>query len=229
MIALTYNGLIDDVLRLMDENGGNAQFMSGGATNEMREIIGRVSEDAIRKIHLQAPVAMLDAVTEPSYSTSMFETNGKYACQVNLPDSFFRLVRCRMNSWVRPVSQLWWEDSAEYAAQRNKYLMGTFEKPAAFLVHQGALQWAELYSSDSLQDTLREFLYVKRPEWSENNKIMVSDRLKDSCLMQVASDALAVLGETDGAQRMKQMAERALVTYGGMERHNSDNGNRIEK
>jgi hypothetical protein len=58
---------------------------------------------------------------------------------------------------------------------------------------------------------------------------MVSDRLKDACMMQVSADTLAVLGENDRAQRMQQMAERVLATYGGNERHNADNGNRIER
>jgi hypothetical protein len=228
MTSLTLTEIQNAVLRLMDEHGGNALFMSGNATDEMRTIIGQVAEDAIRKIHLQAPVAMLDAVTSPISST-MFERNGRWACRVLLPDDFFRLVRCSLDSWSHPVSQLWWEDSAEYAKQGNKYLMGTHEKPIAFLIHQGALQYAELYSGIDLQDKLREFIYAKRPEWSANNKIMVSDRLEDACMMQVAADTLAVLGENERAQQMQQMAERVLATYGGNERHNADNGNRIER
>jgi hypothetical protein len=227
MTTLTYNGMTEDVLRLMDENGGNAQFMSGEATREMREVIGRVSEDAIRKVHLQAPTAMLDAIPA-QVSFSMQERNGRWMCQVATPEDFLRLVRCRMVSWVKPVSQLWWEDSAEYAKQGNKFLMGTWQRPMAFLVHQGALQWVEMYSSEDMQDTVREFLYVKRPEWV-NGKMLVSDRVKDACLMQVAADSLTVLGESERAQQMQQMAERTLMTYGGMERHNADNGNRIEK
>lgn len=229
MTPLTYNGLIDSVLRLMDENGGHAQFMSGNATEEMRDIIGQVSEDAIRKIHLQAPVAMLDAVWYSEATASLIERNGRYICQVVPPGDFFRLVRCGMGSWVHSVSHLWWEDSAEYAKQKNKYLMGTYENPIAFLVHRNEMQLVEMYSSESLQDHLSEFLYVKRPEWGGDRRIMVSDRLRDASLMQVAADALAVLGENERARLMQQMAERAMTTYSGSERDKADNGNRIER
>ena len=60
MATLTLTNIQNAVLRLMDENGGNASFMSGSANTEMNDIIGQVTEDAVRKIHLQAPVAMLD-------------------------------------------------------------------------------------------------------------------------------------------------------------------------
>ena len=59
--------------------------------------------------------------------------------------------------------------------------------------------------------------------------LFVSDRLKDSSLMQIAADTLAVLGENERAQQMQAMALQAINTYGGMERNFADNGNRIER
>lgn len=227
MTTLTYNGLIDDVLRLMDENGGNAQFMSGNATSEMREIIGRVSEDAVRKIHLQAPVAMLDGVNARMDAFEWCQLNDRWYYKSLLPDDFFRLIRCKVRSWKSSVSHLWWEDSAEYAKQGNKYLMGTEDKPRGFLVHYNSLVYVELYSCKDAS-SLQNFVYLPTPKW-ENGSIEVCDRVKDSSLCQVAADALAVLGEAERAQQMQQMAERALATYGGIERHMPDNGNRIER
>ncbi len=229
MTPLTYNDIINGVLRLMDEHGGNAQFMSGDAQDETKRIIEQVSENAIRKLHLQAPVAMLDAVgLVKDYPIDWLNVNGRYACKVMLPADFFRLVRCKMETWTRSVSHLWWEDSAEYAKQKNKYLMNTRERPAAFYVHYEMLKYAELYSSDDMEDEIRDFYYAPLPQWS-NNRINVADRLKDSSLMQIAADALAVLGESERSQLMQAMAVQAVNTYSGLERNFADNGNRIEK
>lgn len=229
MTTLTLTDIQTAVLRLMDENGGNAQFMAGSATTEMKDIIEQVAEDAIRKIHLQAPVAMLDGKYSDSLATENVLWSGdRYMCRVMLPADFFRLIRVKMESWVKPVSQLQWEDSANYALQANKYRMGTYQKPAAFLIHRFASKYMELFSSPSLQDTLDEFIYLETPVL-KNDSIKVCDRLKDASMMQIAADTLVVLGETERAQMMAAMAERVLNTYGGMERHYPDNGNRVEK
>lgn len=228
MTTLTKTELINAVLRLMDEHGGNAQFMNGNANNETKRVIEQVTEKAIRDIHLQAPIAMLDAVPLEKPIVDWKNVNGRYACIVELPADFFRLVTCRMQSWARPATLLYWEDSAEYAKQKNTYLMNTWERPAAFLVHRNTKQYAELYSSTSMQDVIDGFLYMPRPEWT-GDKIKVADRLKDASLMQVAADTLTVLGETDRAQTMRLMALQPLNTYGGTERNFADNGNRIEK
>jgi hypothetical protein len=124
---------------------------------------------------------------------------------------------------------MWWEDSAEYAKQKNKYMMNTRERPAAFHVHHIGGEYAELYSSDDMDDELEKFLYATWPSLNSNNMLFVSDRLKDSGMMQIAADTLAVLGENERAQQMQAMALQAINTYGGMERHFADNGNRIER
>lgn len=233
MATLTYNGIVASVLRLMDENGGHASFMSSDdATAEMKEVIRQVTEPAVRNIHLKAPIAMLEATAGTPTLSSAVQVNGRYMFKASLPTDFFRLVRCRMAGWGRPVTLLWWEDSVEYAKQRNRYLMGTSEKPVAFLVHNGDSQYIELYSSDSASDTMAEFAYVQKPSWSDattSATIDVSDRLVDACLMQIAADTLMVLGETERAQMMAAKAVEPLNTYGGMERHYSDIGNRVVK
>ncbi len=233
MATLTYNGIVASVLRLMDENGGHASFMgSDDATAEMKEVIRQVTEPAVRNIHLKAPIAMLEAAAGTLDDARFSELNGRHVSKASLPADFFRLVRCRMAGWDRPVTLLWWEDSVEYAKQRNRYLMGTSEKPVAFLVHDGDSQCIELYSSDSASDTIAEFAYVQKPSWSDattSATIDVSDRLVDACLMQIAADTLMVLGEAERAQMMAAKAVEPLNTYGGIERHYSDIGNRVER
>lgn len=234
MTTIPYNDIINGVLRLMDEHGGNAQFMSGSAMDETKRVINQVAENAVSKIHLQAPVAMLDSVVLGKPIIDWKPANGRYACLVMLPDGtsdpkFMRLIACKMATWTRPVSMMWWEDSAEYAKQKNKYLMNTRERPAAFHVHHIGGEYAELYSSDDMEDELEKFLYAAWPSLNPNNMLFVSDRLKDSSLMQIAADTLAVLGENERAQQMQAMALQAINTYGGMERHFADNGNRIER
>lgn len=229
MIGLTLSSIQDSVIRLMDEHGGNAQFMNGSDNDEIRSIISQVTEDSFRKIHLQAPTAMLDGLfTTLPLATEMIEVNGRYAARVLPPLDFLRLVRVKMESWAHPITQLWWEDSSEYAKQKNKYLMGTCERPVGFFVHHLTTTWMELYSSPDLQDTMSEFIYVQQPKMSDTY-YNVSSKLKDACLMQAAADTLTILGETERSQAMQRMADRILVTYGGNERHYADNGNRIEK
>jgi hypothetical protein len=101
MTPLTLTEIQNAVLRLMDEHGGNAQFMSGNAMDETRAVIGQVAEDSIRKIHLQAPVAMLDSVSLPQpWVSSVFTRNERYVCRVQLPDDFLRLIMLRLFSSV---------------------------------------------------------------------------------------------------------------------------------
>ena len=229
MTTLTHNDIINSVLRLMDEHGGNAAFMSGSAMDETKRVIEQVTENAIRKMHLQAPVAMLDAVIVPAPQILEWkQVNGRHVPTLLLPDGFFRLISCKMDSWKRPVSQLWWEDSAEYAKQKNRYLMNTWERPAAFYVHRGINKCVELYSCPTIINPVVTFEYAPTPTW-DNNHIDVADRLKDASLMQIATDTLVVLGEGERAQQMQALAMQAINTYGGMERHFSDNGNRVER
>lgn len=232
MTTLTLNDIINSVIRLMDEHGGNAAFMSGGAMDETKRIIEQVTENAIRKMHLKAPIAMLDAFElEKGWPVERNVVNGRYMWSIILPDDFFRLVSCRMETWTRPVSQLWWEDSNEYAKQKNPYLMNTWERPIAFYVHHGIVKYVEMYSTDDDQDELREFLYAPTPTWNENKTsfLYIADHLKDASLMQVTADTLVVLGETERAQQMQALAMQANNTYGGMERNFADNGQRIER
>lgn len=235
MTTLSFSNLAASVLRLMDENGGHASFMSGDdATAEIKEVIRQVTGPAVRNMHLKAPIAMLEGVSGTPTLTHLGPVGGRYPSSITLASemNFFRMLKCRMASWNRPVTQLWWEDSVEYAKQRNKYLMGTKDRPMAFLVHDGGVQKIELYSSDTNTDTLAEFVYMQKPEWSDSSAsatIGMSDRLVDSCLMQIAADTLMVLGETDRAQMMAAKALEPLNTFGGIERHYSDIGNRVER
>ena len=233
MATLTYSAIVTAVLRLMDENGGDYSFMSNDdAMAEIKEVIRQVTEPAVRSLHMKAPIAMLDSKVGTPTASHMGEKGGRYPYLIaTLPSDFFRLCRLKMASWDTSVSQLWWEDSSEYAKQKNRLLMGTRERPMAFLTHNGVRTSIELYSSDDMDDKLLEFLYVEKPVWSSesNPTITISDKLQDACLAQIASDTFTALGDTDKAQVMAAMAIRPINTFGGEERHYSDNGNRIER
>lgn len=240
MATLTYSAIVTAVLSLMDENGGNYAFMnSDDAMAEVKSVIRQVTEPAVRSLHMKAPIAMLDSVSGSPSAAALHEKGGRYPYKISGldqlipgPGEFFRLVRMKMSSWDTPVSQLWWEDSVEYAKQSNKFLMGTKERPIAFLVHDGVNLCIEAYSSDDANDTLDEFLYVVKPSWSDNGNnptIKISGMIQDACLAQIASDTFTALGETDKAQMMAAMAMRPINTFGGEERHYADNGNRVER
>lgn len=241
MRTLTIEEIRNAVMNLMDENGGDPQFMSSDDANkELYGIISTVTENAVQKIHLQAPSAFLDGRSYTTFdSAESTLVYGKRVFKGRLPKDFFRLVSCKLRGWHSPVTTLVWEDSSEYAKQGNRYLMGNASRPIAALVHRGNEQWVEMYSTDDGQaipvggSLVEHFIYLQKPTLTENQSgeqyIDVCSRLYWPCIYQIAADTLKAVNEAQKAQMFEAMAERYFATYGNKERIFPDNGTRIEK
>lgn len=217
---LEYNDIIEFVKARLDElsNNDDASLVAAStAVEDLEKIVDSCVLPAVRKIHLDAPNLLLKSglslsTAYSSMSTTAITGTNYYKVNITLKTNinFLRLVTLKMSEWARPIQTLFGEDGAEYRKQGNKFLMGTPNRPAGFLLHEaGGEGLIELYSVSSSSPTLQSGMYISEPEkvaGSAGDYVYVVGTLKASCLNQITADVLRCIGRHQEAEVYDRLA-----------------------
>lgn len=130
------NGIINEVrLAIDEENVSSGARISTALSTSLVEGIRSAAKHALRWLAVNAPVVLLDGSDELTDTgfivTSNPETIGN---TIELPDEFVRVVRVRVSSWHRAITECILDTSEEYLTLSDETATATADRPVAAIV-----------------------------------------------------------------------------------------------
>lgn len=209
MEAYAVSDLVKEVKVLLDRNQESAGLLapSDSDTLSQAELIESKIVDAARIILSDAPEDMLEGTSCKNSVTWTDIKDGYYVGNMVLPTDILRILSVKANGWNRPAEIISESDDA-YKYQNCKYgVRGNPERPIAAIVHTANGKSIELYTSKK-QDATLEFIYVKVPSISTEQKISLPSFLKDAILYMAGYLTCISLGDTDTASGFPGVARK---------------------
>jgi len=230
MVELSGSEICKRVRRLLNEaNINEAEFYTGEDETEYDDLIKSKVFEALNFVNLNCRIDYLepDSVSDEP-TISQVGSTGRYVAKLEVED-FLRLVGID-SDWDAEYLEVEDRSSDEYAKQKDKYAMGTEERPKVFLVHKSSGDVLELYSFDSegAEVSVSYQSYIK--EWSDptteddettdvvsettdeevEQVVKISDKLVDPCLYYISS--LVLLSMND--RHSEDFSGMAMVLMG---------------
>ena len=208
MEGYAVSDLVKEVKVLLDRNQESAGLLapSDSDTLSQAELIESKIVDAARIILSDAPEDMVEG-TLCTNSVTWTDSNGYYVGEMVLPADMLRILSVKADGWKRPAEIISESDDA-YKYQNCKYgVRGNPERPIAAIVHTANGKSIELYTSKKNNATL-EFIYVKVPSITTEQKISLPSVLKDSILYMAGYLTCISLGDTDTASKFIEVARK---------------------
>jgi len=97
-------------------------------------IVVKLLDESARNILLTAPLQLLPLTPFVSANKVGINSAEVSVGQIKLPDKFLRLVRFRLDSWLKPTHKVIQEGSETYKKQFNKYQFGGNARPVVTVV-----------------------------------------------------------------------------------------------
>lgn len=166
-----------DVRVCLDENVTNTELLSAGdiETLSLNDIIRSKVTEAVRRVHLAAPVEMLESGHNITGDIKWMDKGSGY---ILLPDDFMRLVVFEMSDWERPVFTAIGATHPDYKRQRSRFkgIRGNAQRPVVAVLNKGegvadvvyltkdsiGLR-LEFYSSNDNAATVKRAVYIPEP------------------------------------------------------------------
>lgn len=198
-IALDRNQISDALVDLNDID-----------TLSLEEIIDSKVCEAIKRVHGDAPVYLLDGGYNFGSSIHWEEKECGWTL---LPDNFMRFVIFEMSDWKRPVFYPITAEDPEYNLQTSRYkgIRGTTQKPVCVISIRPEGRVLEFYSCKSQSATVTKAIYLPYPKIDENNGVEICEKCYDAVVYTIASLVLTTLGENDKTNIFNDLAKSVLI------------------
>ena len=209
--------LIDSIMRdvriALDQNMVNDNLSSIGDidTLTVNEIIHSKIEEAVKRVHSDAPHHLLDSGNNFGDAIYWQEHESGW---VLLPEDFMRLLVFEMSDWKTAVFNAEYVDSPEYAKQRSKFkgIRGSIQNPKCFIVIRPEGKALEFYSSKSTEAYVRRAVYLPYPIINEeNNSIDVCEKCYPAVIYMIAALVLATFGDYDKSKLFNELVKSVLI------------------
>lgn len=201
-----------DVRVALDQNMSSEALSGLGDVDTLAldEIIGSVLLEAVDRVHLSAPVYLLER--GHNFGDAGIKWCEKESGWVLLPRDFLRLVVFEMSDWEQAVFTAISTDGPEYAKQRSRFkgIRGTAQKPVCVLAVRPEGLALEFYSCKSDDATIVRAVYVPRAVVDAYGGIDISERCYRGVVYTAAGLVMLSQGEAQGAQVMLERATAAV-------------------
>ena len=205
---------IRDVRVAMDTNYTMA--VTDSDTLSYGDIIRSKIEEAVRRVHLAAPIYLLDCGhnmgqgDEPEKAI-LWNEGGKSG-RLKLPLDFLRLVVFKMTDWKRPVYLANAPEGRTYERQYSDYggVRGTSANPVCVLTMRPQGEYIEFYGCKSSAAKLEQAVYIPEPKITDeggDEVIEVSTHCYKSAVLMAAALTAITLGESQRAQELMALAQ----------------------
>lgn len=173
------------------------------------EIIVSKILDAVRRVHSQAPIFLLES--GHTFGDAIY-WGDQGSGWVLLPDDFMRLIVFRMSDWSRAVMTAITPMDPEYQLQGSQYkgLRGTPQMPLCVLNIRPEGKVLEFYSCKTTNAQVSEAVYLPYPRVDTDGGIDICERCYNAVIYTAAALVLTTLGENDKATAMFELANTAL-------------------
>ena len=201
-----------DVRATLDQNLSDDTLSDLGdiETLTLDQLIANKVEDAVRRVHGEAPLYMLE--TGNNFGDAIYWMDD-YAGYTLLPDDFHRLIVFQMDDWERPVFRAPFADTPGYDSQSSRFkgLRGTAQRPECFITMRPEGKALEFYSCTSEDALVSKAVYLPKCEVDEYEAINICELCYNAVIYTLAALILTAYGDTDKASVMLELAKSALV------------------
>ncbi len=201
-----------DVRVALDMNTEDIPLLSVGDddTLSLDAIIKSKVEEAVKRIHSEAPAYLLDGGN--NFGDAVYWKDDTCGW-VLLPEKFMRLVAFKMSDWERTVYSAITTDEPEYAKQSSRFkgLRGTPQKPVCAIGIRPEGRVLEFFSCKSREACVSSAIYIPYPEIDRYEHIEICERCYNAVVYMTASLTLAAMGETERGQLFTELAKSALL------------------
>lgn len=202
-----------DVRVALDQNMISDRLVEIGDvdTLSLNDIIRSKIEDAVKRVHSEAPYYLLDGGN--NLGESIYWNEGKNTGWILLPDNFMRLVIFQMDDWERAVYHAISEDDPEYELQSSKFkgIRGTPQRPVCAIAVRPEGRALEFYSCKSTQAQISRAVYMPYPHIDETDGINICKRCYEAVIYTIASLVLVTYGDTDKSTNFTELAKSTLI------------------
>lgn len=203
--------IIRDVRVCLDQNNvSDALLLEQDVdTLSLQEIIRSCIPEAVRRVHIQAPVHMLES-GHPLPDALYWERAG--SGHILLPDDFLRLIVFKMSDWERPVFAAITPDDPQYQKQSSRYrgLRGNPQKPVCAIVMRPEGLALEFYSCRDPKAYLQQGLYLPRPQIDAYGGIDICEPCYRAVVYLAAALTLHAIGEAQRAQVLTELSNSSI-------------------
>lgn len=210
-----YDRISADVRGAIDRNMRSAPLAEIGDvdTLSLDGIIRSKIVEAIKRVHSEAPVHLLDGGYSFADNIYWNKDGRKGSGWILLPENFMRLVVFQMNDWLRPVFQAIMADDTEYALQSSRFpgIRGTPQKPVCAVSVRPEGRVLEFYSCRSEDAKISRAVYIPYPHPDRLGKIEICRRCYDAVVYTVAALAMTTLGDGDRSAAFSELSKSALI------------------
>ena len=203
---------VRDVRVAMDTNYPTP--ITDNGTLSYGDIIRSKIEEAVRRVHLAAPIYLLDCghnFGKTDYDALQFENNG-HSGRLKLPSDFLRLVVFKMTDWRKPVYLANAPEGRTYERQYSEYdgVRGTSLNPVCVLTMRPEGEYIEFYGTKSAESKIEQAVYIPEPQIKViggTETIEVSSHCYKSAVLMAAALTAVTVGESQRAQEYLALAQ----------------------
>lgn len=208
--------LVDDIVRdvriALDRNMESAPLADIGDVDTLAldEIVRSKVVEAVRTVHSDAPVHLLDG--GHNFGDAVYWKE-KECGWILLPEDFMRLVVFRMSDWERPVYEAKEPEGPDWERQSSRFkgIRGTAQKPECFITFRPEGRALEFYSCKSEDATVTKGVYLPYPSVDGQDGIEVCSKCRRAVDYTAASLVLSTLGDNEKAAVFAELAKNAMV------------------
>ncbi len=201
-----------DVRIAIDQNmtSGRLSDFEDMETLSLNDIISSKVEDAVKRIHSEAPAYLLDGGHHFGDAVYWKELESGWCL---LPEDFMRLVVFQMDDWERAVYHAMSEDDEDYEKQSSRFkgLRGTSQKPVCAITIRPEGRVLEFYSCKSNTAMVSKAVYLPYPKLDEDGYIEICERCYLAVVYTIASLVLTTYGAAEQSKVLSELAKSSLI------------------
>lgn len=203
--------MMRDVRVALDENNRSVSLLTEGDPDTLSqdELIRSKIEDAVRRVHKEAPVHMLESGHH--FGDAVY-WGDQCSGWVPLPEDFLRLTGFRMSDWERAVYMAISADDPEYAQQRSRFkgIRGTAQRPVCAIVTRPDGLALEFYSCRTEEAYVAQGTYQPEARIDTDGGIDISERCYRAAVYMAASLTANARGEWDRGKALEELSKSEL-------------------
>lgn len=212
MTVYLIEDIVKDVRIALDQNMTSDALTAIGDvdTLSLNELITSKIVEAVKHVHSQAPIHLLDTGYNFGYAIYWKDLESGY---VLLPDDFMRLIVFQMDDWERPVLSAISTDDPIYHRQTSRFkgVRGTSQRPVCAITIRPEGKALEFYSCKSNEATVSRAIYLPYPVIDAFDSIEICKLCYSAVVYTTAELVLTTFGDAAKSAAFSELAKASLV------------------
>lgn len=179
-------------------------------TLALDEIVRDRIVEAVRRVHVAAPVRLLDGGNNLGQAVYWMDDHSGWML---LPDDFLRLVVFRMDDWRRDVYTLLPPTAAEYKLQSSKIqgIRGTADRPLCFETMRPEGRVMEFYGTKDRNARVSKGVYLPYPKIDKFGGVGICERCYQAVVYMTGALTMMNYGAADRGKLLIELSNSAMI------------------